>query len=113
MKQLAIILFTDEYRFSLNTSCRRTLIWRETGTRNLPSNAHEINNYDGDGVMVWSGIMLNDDRLLHASDSGSATGVRYIEKILEPIFALYWVQWAMNFILQNNNTRPYRGLLDK
>ncbi|GBN24449.1 hypothetical protein AVEN_124401-1 [Araneus ventricosus] len=46
MDQWATVLFTDESRFSLNTDSRCTFIWREPGTRYLPSNAREINHYD-------------------------------------------------------------------
>ncbi|GBO26509.1 hypothetical protein AVEN_53650-1 [Araneus ventricosus] len=37
MDQWATFLFTDESRFSLNTDSRRMFIWREPGTRYLPS----------------------------------------------------------------------------
>ncbi|GFV50209.1 HTH_Tnp_Tc3_2 domain-containing protein [Trichonephila clavipes] len=53
MDQWAIILFTDESRFSLNTDSFRTFIWRKPGTRCLLSNVHEIDNYGGGGLMVW------------------------------------------------------------
>ncbi|GBM82476.1 hypothetical protein AVEN_227009-1 [Araneus ventricosus] len=59
MDQWATVLFTDEPRFSLNTDSRRTFIWREPGTRYLPSNVLEIDNYGGGGLMVWEGIMLD------------------------------------------------------
>ncbi|GBM88650.1 hypothetical protein AVEN_139604-1 [Araneus ventricosus] len=39
MDQWATVFFIHEPRFSLNTDSRRTFIWREPGTRYLPSNA--------------------------------------------------------------------------
>ncbi|GFW08279.1 HTH_Tnp_Tc3_2 domain-containing protein [Trichonephila clavipes] len=52
MDQWVTVLLTDESRFSLNTDSRRTFTWREPGTRYLPSNIHEIDNYGGVGLMV-------------------------------------------------------------
>ncbi|GBN40899.1 hypothetical protein AVEN_50297-1 [Araneus ventricosus] len=49
MDQWATDLFTEGSRFSLNTDSRRTFIWREPGTRYLPSNVREIDHY-GRGV---------------------------------------------------------------
>ncbi|GBN55318.1 hypothetical protein AVEN_57593-1 [Araneus ventricosus] len=65
MDQWATVLFTDESRFSLNTDSRRTFIWREPGTRYLPSNVREIDHYGGGGLMVWTGIMLDGRTPLH------------------------------------------------
>ncbi|GBL75556.1 hypothetical protein AVEN_154895-1 [Araneus ventricosus] len=59
MGQWATVLFTDASRFSLNTNSRHTFIWREPGTRYLPSNVHKIDHYGGGGLMVWAGIMLD------------------------------------------------------
>ncbi|GBM75150.1 hypothetical protein AVEN_195571-1 [Araneus ventricosus] len=52
MDQWATVPFTDESRFSLNTNSHRTFIWREPGTRYLPSNVREIDHYGGGGLMV-------------------------------------------------------------
>ncbi|GFT22952.1 transposable element Tcb2 transposase [Trichonephila clavipes] len=52
MDQWATVLFTNESRFSLNTDSRHTFIWREPGTRYLPSNVLEIDNYRREGLMV-------------------------------------------------------------
>ncbi|GFY06019.1 HTH_Tnp_Tc3_2 domain-containing protein [Trichonephila clavipes] len=49
----------------LNTDSRRTFIWREPVTRYLLSNVHEIDNYGGGGLMVWTGIMLDGRAPLH------------------------------------------------
>ncbi|GBO20914.1 hypothetical protein AVEN_176680-1 [Araneus ventricosus] len=44
MGQLATVIFTDESRISLNTNYRCMFIWREPGTRYLPSNVREIDH---------------------------------------------------------------------
>ncbi|GBN32974.1 hypothetical protein AVEN_153850-1 [Araneus ventricosus] len=71
MDQWATVLFTDESRFSLNTDSRRMFIWREPGTRYLPSNVREIDHYGGGGLMVWAGIMLDRRTPLHVFERGT------------------------------------------
>ncbi|GFV69479.1 transposable element Tcb2 transposase [Trichonephila clavipes] len=53
MDQWATVLFTYESRLSLNTDSRRTFILREPGTRYLPSNVCEIDNYGGGSGTVF------------------------------------------------------------
>ena len=109
MEQWATVLFTDESRFSLNTDSRRTFIWREPGTRYLPSN---VDNYGGGGVMVWAGIMLDGRTPLHVFDRGSVTGVRYRDEVLEPYVRLFRGAVGPEFILMDDNARPHRALLE-
>ncbi len=89
--------------FSLDTDSRRTFIWREPGTRYLPSNVREIDNYDGGGVMVWGGIMLDGRTSLHVFDRGSVTGVRYRDEVLEPYVRLFRGAVSTEFILMDDN----------
>ncbi|GBN20743.1 Transposable element Tcb2 transposase [Araneus ventricosus] len=111
MDQWATILFTDESRFSLSTDSRRTFIWREPGTRNLPSNVREIDHYGGGGLMVWAGFMLDGLTPLHVFERGSVTGVRYRDEILEPYVRLFRGVVGPEFILMDDNARPHRALL--
>ncbi|GBM74049.1 hypothetical protein AVEN_101999-1 [Araneus ventricosus] len=82
MAQWVTVLFTDKSRFSLNTDSRRTFIWREPGTRYLPSNVREIDHYGGGGLMVWAGIMLDGRTPLHVFERGAVTGVSKAAAIL-------------------------------
>ncbi|GBM62442.1 Transposable element Tcb2 transposase [Araneus ventricosus] len=111
MDQWATVLSTDESRFSLNIDSRRTFIWREPGTRYLPSNAREIDHYGGGGLMVWAGIMLDGRTPLHVFERGSVTGVRYRDEILEPYVRLFRGAVGPEFILIDDNARPHRALL--
>ncbi|GBM57215.1 Glutathione S-transferase 1, isoform C [Araneus ventricosus] len=111
MDQWATVLFTDESRFSLNTNSRRTFIWRELGTRYLPSNVREIDHYGGGGLMVWAGIMLDGRTPLHVFERGTVTGVRYRDEILEPYVRLFRGAVGPEFILMDDNARPHRALL--
>ncbi|GBN46032.1 Transposable element Tc1 transposase [Araneus ventricosus] len=111
MEQWVTVLFTDESRFSLNTDSRRTFIWREPGTRYLPSNVCEIDHYGGGGLMVWAGIMLDGRTPLHVFERGTVTGVRYRDNILDPYVRLFRGAFGLEFILMDDNARPHRALL--
>ncbi|KFM59627.1 Transposable element Tcb2 transposase, partial [Stegodyphus mimosarum] len=111
MEQWATVLFTDESRFSLNIDSCHTFIWRDPGTRYLPSNVREINNYGSGGGMVWAGIMLDGRTPLHVFDRGSMTGVRCRDEVLEPCVHLFQDPVGPEFILQDDNARPHRVLL--
>ncbi|GFX34025.1 transposable element Tc1 transposase [Trichonephila clavipes] len=111
MNQWAAVLFTDESCFSLNTNSHHTFMWREPGTHYLPSNVHEINNYGGGGLLVWTGIMLEDRTPLHVFERGSVTGVRHKDKVLEPYVRLFRGTCGPEFILMDDNARPHRAVL--
>ncbi|GFX05343.1 uncharacterized protein TNCV_3042391 [Trichonephila clavipes] len=57
--QWSRVLFTDESRFSTRSDSQRVLIWREIETLFYSSNIKERHRYDGPGVLVMRGIMLN------------------------------------------------------
>ncbi|GFV13231.1 HTH_Tnp_Tc3_2 domain-containing protein [Trichonephila clavipes] len=82
------VLFTDESRFSLNTDSCHTFIWGKPGTRYLLFNVHEINNYGGGGIMVWTGIMLDGSTSLHVFERGSVIVVMYRDEVLKPMFVI-------------------------
>ncbi|GFU40500.1 transposable element Tc3 transposase [Trichonephila clavipes] len=46
------VFFTDESRFILSSDSHRIHIWRERGSRNLPSNIIERDRYGGRGVLI-------------------------------------------------------------
>lgn len=106
--QWATVLFTDESRFSLTSDSRRTFIWREPGTRYLPSNVREIDHYGGGGLMVWAGIMLDGRTPLHVFDRGTVTSVRYRDEVLEPYVRLFRGAVGPDFILIDDNARPHK-----
>ncbi|GFV57089.1 transposable element Tcb1 transposase [Trichonephila clavipes] len=57
-QQWSSVMFSDESRFSLQSDSRRTLIWREPGTRYHQENTIERHRYGGAGWLVWGGIIL-------------------------------------------------------
>ncbi|GFU11679.1 transposable element Tcb1 transposase [Trichonephila clavipes] len=68
-------MFSDEYRFSLQSDSHRTLIWRVPGTRYHQENTIERHRYDGAGWLVWGGIILGSRTDLHVQ---SATGAEFL-----------------------------------
>lgn len=109
--QWSKVLFSDESRFSLQPDSRRVLIWREPGTRYHPSNIFERDHYGGGGLLVWGGIMLNGRTDLHVFESGSVTGRRYADEILEPCVRLFRGAVGPEFIFMDDNARPHRAHL--
>ncbi|GFU79456.1 DDE_3 domain-containing protein [Trichonephila clavipes] len=93
MNQWVTILFTDESHFSLNTDSNHTFIWREPGTRHLPSNVRKIDNYGGRGLIIWASILLDGRTPLHVFEIGSVTAVRYRVEVLEPYVCLFRGAW--------------------
>ncbi|UYV80308.1 CYP307A1 [Cordylochernes scorpioides] len=90
---------------------RRVLIWRETGTRNHPSNIRERDRYGGQGVMAWGGIMLDARTPLHVFDGGTLTSQRYRDEILEPYVRFFRGGVEPSFIFMDDNARPHRALI--
>ncbi|GFV98367.1 transposable element Tcb1 transposase [Trichonephila clavipes] len=64
-QQWSCVMFSDEFRFSLQSDCRRTLIGRVPGTRNHQENTIERHGYGGAGWLVWGGIILGFRNDLH------------------------------------------------
>lgn len=85
-------------------------MWREPGTRYLPSNVQEIDHYGSECLMVWVGIMLDSYIPLHVFERGTVIGVRYRNENLEPYICLFRGAVIPDFILMNN-AQPHRAHL--
>ncbi|GFW15372.1 transposable element Tcb1 transposase [Trichonephila clavipes] len=53
--QWSCVMFSDDFRFSLQYDSRRTLIWRAPGTRYLQENTIERHRYGGAGWLARLG----------------------------------------------------------
>ncbi|GFU95854.1 transposable element Tcb2 transposase [Trichonephila clavipes] len=84
--QWSHVLFTDESRFSLTGDSKRVYIWRESGTRNDPSNIVERDRFGSGGVIVW-GIMIDGrvhmDVTLFMDDNARPHRANLVDKFLE------------------------------
>ncbi|GFS85961.1 transposable element Tc3 transposase [Trichonephila clavipes] len=105
------VLFTDESRFSLTSDSKRVYIWRESGTRNDPSNIVERDRFGSGGVMVWGGIMIDGRTPLHVFRSGSVTGQIYRDEVLDPYVRLFRGAYGRDFLFMDDNARPHRANL--
>ncbi|GFW17542.1 transposable element Tcb2 transposase [Trichonephila clavipes] len=102
------VLFTDESRFSLSSDSHRILIWRERRSRNHPSNIIERDRYEGRGVLVWGGIMLDSRTDLHIFDARSVNGTRYCNEILLPYVRLFRGAMGLQFLFMDDNAPCHR-----
>ncbi|KFM60109.1 Transposable element Tc1 transposase, partial [Stegodyphus mimosarum] len=109
--QWSHVLFTDESRFSLTGDSKRVYIWRESGTRNDPSNIVERDRFGSGGVMVWGGIMIDGRTPLHVFSSGSVTGQIYRDEVLDAYVRLFRGAYGPDFLFMDDNARPHRANL--
>ncbi|GFV89519.1 transposable element Tcb2 transposase [Trichonephila clavipes] len=105
------VLFTDESRFSVHSDDRRIFIWRDRGSRNNPSFVHESVRFGGGGVLVFGGISIDGRTDLYIIRDGPLTARRYRDEILRPIVVPYAAAIGDDFILMDDNCRPYRANL--
>ncbi|GFX53516.1 transposable element Tcb1 transposase [Trichonephila clavipes] len=97
-QQWSCVMFSDEFRFSLQSDSRRTLIWRAPGTRYHQENTIEGHRYGGAGWLVWEGIVLGSRTDLHVQ-SVTMTGHIYRDVILEQHVRCFGAPWVLNFCL--------------
>ncbi|GFY09107.1 transposable element Tc1 transposase [Trichonephila clavipes] len=102
------VLFTDESRFSLSSDSHRTLIWRERGSCNHPSNIIERDSYGGRSVLVWGRIMLGSRTDLRIFDAGSVNWTRYCNEILLPYVRLFRGAMGLQFLFMDDNAPCHR-----
>ncbi|KFM57858.1 Transposable element Tcb2 transposase, partial [Stegodyphus mimosarum] len=107
----ANVMFSNEPRFSLSTDSRRVTIWRERGTRFEPRNISERHHFPSRGIMVWAGIMMVGRIDLHFFDTGSVTGQRYRDEVLEPYVRLFRGAVGPDFIFMDDNEPCHRAVL--
>ncbi|KFM59169.1 Transposable element Tcb2 transposase, partial [Stegodyphus mimosarum] len=107
----ANVMFNDESRFSLSTDSRWGTMWRERGTRFEPRNISERHHFPSRGVMVWAGIIMDGRTDLDFFDTGSVTGQRYRDQVLEPYVRLFRGAVGPDFIFMNDNAPCHRAVL--
>ncbi|GFW05740.1 transposable element Tcb2 transposase [Trichonephila clavipes] len=103
--------FSDESRFSVHPDNRRIFIWRDRGSRNNPAFVHESVRFGGGGVLVYGGISIDGRTDLSIIRDEPLTAHRYRDEILRPIVVPYAAAIGDDFILMNDNCRPYRANL--
>ena len=83
------VLFTDEFRFSLESDSRRYLIWRENRTHYYLSNIRERDACGRNSVCVWGGISLGGCTDLHVFPRGTVNAQVYGDDILDAYMLPY------------------------
>ncbi|GFX78170.1 transposable element Tc3 transposase [Trichonephila clavipes] len=100
-------MFSDEFRFSLQSDSLRILIWRAPGTRYHQENTIERYSYGGAGGLVWGEIILGSRTDLHVQRI-TMTGHIYRDVILEHVRLLRDGIGA-EFLFMDYNARPHRA----
>ncbi|GFW89219.1 transposable element Tcb2 transposase [Trichonephila clavipes] len=105
------VLFSDESRFSFHPDNRRNFIWRDRVRSNNPAFVHENVKFGGGGVLVFGGICIDGPTNLYIILDRPLTARRYKDEILRPVVVPYAAAIGDDFILMDDNCRPYRANL--
>ncbi|GFW01248.1 transposable element Tcb2 transposase [Trichonephila clavipes] len=81
------------------------------GSRNNPAFVHESVRFGGGVVLVYGGISIDGRTDLYIIRDGPLTARRYRDEILRPIVVPYTAAIGDDFILMDDNCRPYRANL--
>ncbi|GFS61602.1 transposable element Tcb1 transposase [Trichonephila clavipes] len=107
-QQWSCVMFSDEFRFSLQPDSCRTLIWRAPGSRYHQENNTERHRYGDEGWLVWGVIILGSRTDLHVQ-SVSMTERIYRDVILEQHVRLFRGAMSAEFLFMDDNARLHRA----
>ena len=103
----APVLFTDESRFCVDFTDRRTRVWRMPNERFAPVCVAE---HDWFGLSHGlGGNKCSGETDLHVIDNGTLTALRYVNEILDVYVRPYAGAVGENFILMDDNARAHRA----
>lgn len=109
-RQWTSVLFTDESRFCLHGSDRRSLVWRRRGERDRDGFTQPVTAFNGGSVMVWAGVSFNTRTPL-VIVRGTLTADRYVNENLQPhVLPMRARIGARRFILMQDNARPHTAV---
>ncbi|GFY30304.1 HTH_Tnp_Tc3_2 domain-containing protein [Trichonephila clavipes] len=94
-QQWSCVMFSDEFRFSLQSDSRRTLVWRAPGTRYHQENTFERYHYGGAGWLVWGGIIFGSRTDLHFQ-SVTMTGTSIGMSFWNNMYVCFGAPWVLN-----------------
>ncbi|GFW10635.1 transposable element Tcb1 transposase [Trichonephila clavipes] len=105
-QQWSCVMFSDEFRFSLQSDSHRTLI----GERQVPVTTMRtpLNYTGGAGWLVWGGIILGSRTDLHVQNV-TMTGHIYRDVILDQHVRLFRCAMGAEFLFMDDNARPHRA----
>lgn len=109
LNEWTTVLFTDESKFCIDFTDRRSRVWRGRNERFAPVCVAEHDRYGKGSVMVWAGISMHGKTVLHVIENGTLTAVRYCNEILDVYVRPYAGAIGPDFILMDDNARPHRA----
>ncbi|GFX64622.1 transposable element Tcb2 transposase [Trichonephila clavipes] len=89
----------------------RIFVWRDRGSRNNPAFVHESVRFGGGECWCMVASPLTGRTDLYMIRDGPLTARRYRDEILRPIVDPYAAKIGDDFILMDDNCRPYRANL--
>ncbi|GFV62488.1 transposable element Tcb1 transposase [Trichonephila clavipes] len=101
------VVFSDEFRFNLNSDDNRVRVWRPRGERLNPDFALQRHTAPTAGVMTWGVISCNTLSLL-VLIRGTMTTQRYVHDILQP-HVLPLIQRLLEAIFQQDGCSNSQG----
>ncbi|GFS94354.1 transposable element Tcb2 transposase [Trichonephila clavipes] len=107
-QEWSCVMFSYEFRFSLQSDSRRTLIWGAPGTRYHQDNTIEGHRYGGARWLVWGGIIFGSRTEQHVQ-SVTMTDHIYRDVILEQHVRLFRGAMGAEFLFMDDNARPHRA----
>ncbi|GFV41146.1 transposable element Tcb2 transposase [Trichonephila clavipes] len=107
----AMYFFSEESRFSVHPDNRRIFIWSDRCSRNNPAFVHENVRFGSGGMLLFGGISIDGHTDPYIIRDGPLTARRYRDEILRPIEVPYAAAIGDDFLLMDDNCRPYRANL--
>ena len=102
----ANILFTDEFRFHLDSSDGSSRVYRCVGERYADACVILRQSFGGGSAMVWEGITAHGRTPLVVV-AGNLTGMRYWDEIVQPYVIPFIQAQANNVTFQQDNAWPH------
>ncbi|GFT73908.1 transposable element Tcb2 transposase [Trichonephila clavipes] len=98
------VVFSDEFRFNLNSDNNRVRVWTPRGERLNPAFALQRHTTPTAGVMVW-GVIAYNTRSLLVLICGTTTAKQYFHYVMQPrVLPLTQTQLETS---QLENARPH------
>lgn len=106
--QWAVVLFTDESRFSLEHNDGRVRVWRRRGERYNEDCIQQVTAHGGGSIMVWGGISAHHRTPLYLIQ-GRLNGQRYRDEILRRFAVPTLQQIGPQPVYMDDNATPHRA----
>ncbi|KAK7098064.1 hypothetical protein V1264_004952 [Littorina saxatilis] len=109
-QQWAVVLFTDESRYSLEHNDGRVRVWRRQGEGYNDDCIQQVTAHGGGSIMVWGGISAHHRTPLYLIQ-GRLNAQRYRDEILRRFAVPTLQQIGAHSVYMDDNATPHRARL--